>query len=109
MATTTHREIERKYEATRATKMPSWSSVFDAEPETHDQQLLATYLDTPDLRLAGARITLRYRSGDDETGWHLKLPAGKDTRDEIQVRTDAVEDPGPPPGELAQLLRTITR
>jgi CHAD domain-containing protein len=109
MATTTHREIERKYEASQATTMPSWSSLFDGEPETHDQQLIATYHDTADLRLAGARITLRYRSGDDETGWHLKLPAGKDTRDEIQIRTDTVADPGPPPAELAGLLRTITR
>ena len=106
---TTHREIERKYEATRTTKMPSWSSLFDAEPVAEEQELLATYLDTADLRLAGARITLRYRSGDDVTGWHLKLPAGKDTRDEIQIRTDVLEEPGPPPGELAELLRTITR
>jgi len=109
MATTTHREIERKYEATEGTELPSWSSLFDVEPVAHEQQLLATYLDTADLRLAGARITLRYRTGDDATGWHLKLPAGKHTRDEIQVRTDALENPGPPPGELAQLLRTITR
>jgi CHAD domain-containing protein len=107
---TTHREIERKYEATRGTKLPSWSSLFaGVEPVAHEQKLLATYLDTADLRLAGARITLRYRTGDDATGWHLKLPAGKDTRDEIQVHTEAVDDPGPPPGELAQLLRSITR
>src|SRR4051812_23570442 len=101
MATTTHREIERKYEATEGTELPSWSSLFDVEPVAHEQQLLATYLDTADLRLAGARITLRYRTGDDATGWHLKLPAGKHTRDEIQVHTDALENPGPPPGELA--------
>lgn len=110
MATTTHREIERKYEATRSTKLPSWGSlVGDVEPVAQEQQLLATYLDTVDLRLAGSRITLRYRSGDDATGWHLKLPAGKDTRDEIQVHAEEVGEPGPPPGELAELLRTITR
>jgi CHAD domain-containing protein len=109
MPTTTHREIERKYEATDTTTLPSWSSLFDTEPVAQEQQLLATYLDTADLALAGARITLRYRTGDDATGWHLKLPAGKDTRDEIQIRTEAVDDPGPPPSELAQLLRTITR
>ena len=107
---TTHREIERKYEASGSTTLPSWSSLFaGAEPVAEEQQLLATYLDTADLRLAGARITLRYRSGDDATGWHLKLPAGKDTRDEIQVHTAALDEPGPPPDELAQLLRTITR
>ncbi len=107
--TTTHREIERKYEASSTTELPSWSALFPTEPVEQDQQLVATYLDTADLRLAGARITLRYRSGDDVTGWHLKLPAGKDTRDEIQVRTAEVDVPGPPPAELAELLRTITR
>lgn len=106
---TTHREIERKYEATPTTTLPSWSSLFDAEPLEQEQELRATYLDTADLRLAGARITLRYRSGDDVTGWHLKLPAGKDTRDEIQVRTGVLDEPGPPPAELAGLLRSITR
>ncbi len=95
MATTTHREIERKYEATQTTELPSWSSLFDAEPTAEDQELVATYLDTADLRLAVARITLRYRTGDDATGWHLKLPAGKHTRDEIQVHTAATDEPGP--------------
>ncbi len=110
--TTTHREIERKYEANRTTVLPRWSSLFDVEPVTEEQVLLATYLDTADLRLAGARITLRYRTGDDETGWHLKLPAGKDTRDEIQVLGepgDPAEPVAEPPNELVQLIRTITR
>lgn len=106
---TTHREIERKYEATPSTELPSLSVLVDAEPAAQEQELRATYLDTADLRLAGARITLRYRSGDDVTGWHLKLPAGKDTRDEIQVRTGVLDEPGPPPAELAELLRSITR
>jgi CHAD domain-containing protein len=36
----------------------------------------AVYWDTSDLRLAREGITLRYRTGegDDEDGWHLKLP-----------------------------------
>jgi CHAD domain-containing protein len=38
------------------------------------QELDATYFDTPDLRLARARITLRRRTGGSDAGWHLKLP-----------------------------------
>lgn len=113
MATTTHREIERKYEATRTTKVPNWSGLFgDVKPVAEDQVLAATYLDTADLRLAGAKITLRFRTGDDEAGWHLKLPAGKDTRDEIQIPQQGAGQPDlerGPPAELADLLRSITR
>ena len=51
-----------------------------------DEQLLdAVYYDTADLRLIGAGITLRRRTGGQDAGWHLKLPAGADTRDEIRL------------------------
>jgi hypothetical protein len=36
--------------------------------------LSATYHDTPDHRLLGARVTLRRRTGGHDAGWHLKLP-----------------------------------
>jgi CHAD domain-containing protein len=34
----------------------------------------ATYFDTADLRLARAGVSLRYRSGDDDAPWTVKLP-----------------------------------
>ncbi|WKD59662.1 CYTH domain-containing protein [Corynebacterium caspium] len=37
-------------------------------------QLEATYFDTPDLRLSRAGISLRYRTGGHDSGWHLKRP-----------------------------------
>jgi inorganic triphosphatase YgiF len=49
------------------------------------QQLRATYPDTADLRLAGAGLTLRRRTGGDDEGWHLKVPAGVGARSEVRL------------------------
>jgi CHAD domain-containing protein len=46
--------------------------------------LETTYYDTPTRRLLGSRITLRCRTGDTDTGWQLKVPAG-DARTEIRL------------------------
>jgi CHAD domain-containing protein len=106
----THRETERKYEASPSTQLPSLAPLFGASrPETEDQLLVATYFDTSDLRLARSAITMRHRTGDDEAGWHIKVPAGPVSRDEIQVpdRPDSNGegvDPGPPPTEFVELV-----
>ena len=49
-----------------------------------EQILDAIYHDTKDLRLLRAGVTLRRRTGGQDAGWHLKLPArprhpGRDT------------------------------
>ena len=67
----------------------------------------AVYYDTADLRLIGAGITLRRRTGGEDAGWHLKLPAGADTRDEIRLPLAAPG--GAVPEELAALVRARTR
>lgn len=104
---TTHLEIERKYDATAASRLPTWSDLLTgATLSVRDQDLVATYFDTDDLRLLRAGITLRYRTGDDEIGWHLKLPAGRDARDEIRVALGWSEQP---PAELLALARSATR
>lgn len=91
----THHEIERKYEATNADRLPSWPELVPGQDVRLDEQLLiAAYYDTASRALLGSKITMRYRSGDDEAGWHLKLPAGLDARKEIQV--EAPMDAGPP-------------
>ncbi len=41
---------------------------------THE--LHATYLDTPTWALLRRGLTLRHRTGGDDAGWHLKVPAG---------------------------------
>ncbi|GAB3307413.1 CYTH and CHAD domain-containing protein [Geodermatophilus aquaeductus] len=69
-------EVERKFEAGPDVVLPDLTVVDGVssagDPVTHE--LDATYFDTPDLRLARARITLRRRTGGTDAGWHLKLP-----------------------------------
>ncbi|MGQ0845545.1 MAG: CYTH domain-containing protein [Sporichthyaceae bacterium] len=91
----THHEIERKYEATNADRLPPWPELVPGtDVRVEDQLLIAAYFDTADHALLGSKITMRHRSGDDEAGWHLKLPAGLDARKEIQV--EAPISAGPP-------------
>jgi CHAD domain-containing protein len=70
-------------------------------------QLEATYYDTADLRLLRSGITLRRRKGGDDAGWHLKLPAGPDRREEI--RRPLGQAGRRAPAELANLIRASTR
>jgi CHAD domain-containing protein len=105
----THRETERKYEASSTTALPSLAPLFgDAAPQVDDQLLVATYFDTQDLRLARSAITLRHRTGDAEAGWHLKVPAGPASRDEIRLPerpgANGSVDVGPPPAEFLELV-----
>lgn len=85
--TTAATETERKYDAPAGTKPPQLADlpgVADmAGPE--EQMLEAEYFDTDDLRLIRNGITLRRRRGGSDPGWHLRLPAGKDSRREIRV------------------------
>lgn len=94
-----HVEVERKYEADEAFELPpltelvlgtgeervASTGVPLAEGESVRQQLTATYFDTEDLRLAAAGLTLRRRTGGDDAGWHLKVPAGSDARSEVRL------------------------
>lgn len=104
----TVKEIERKYETSggEAALPPlddieGVSRVSDRGTDTLD----ATYYDTADLRLLTHGVTLRRRTGGD-AGWHLKLPVGPDTREEVRLplgEGDAV------PEALAALVRARVR
>ncbi|XVQ10678.1 CHAD domain-containing protein [Spirillospora sp. CA-255316] len=103
-----HVEIERKYDAAadftvpELTVLPGVASV--SAPETH--HLHATYFDTDDLRLAAHGITLRRRRGGTDAGWHLKIPAGPDSKNELRAplgRAQAV------PARLAGLVAAYAR
>ena len=107
---TEHRETERKYEADSPVltlpsldDLPGVASVSDPEEEV----LEADYYDTSDLRLLRAGITLRRRRGGADEGWHLKLPAGQDSRRELTRPLDSDHSAVPP--ELARLVRAYTR
>ena len=57
-----------------------WTGVATVDAPV-EHALEAVYLDTADLRLLRARITLRRRTGGADAGWHLKLPAGTARRE----------------------------
>ena len=104
-------EVERKFDAETADALASLDPVavlggrVSAEPE--DRLLEAVYFDTPDLRLLGEKVTLRRRSGGPDAGWHLKLPAGADRREEVRLPLTRARTR--PPTELACLVRAFAR
>jgi CHAD domain-containing protein len=102
-----HKEVERKYVADDGFELPPLTELMtgtDAgrdqtiapvvEGEPVRQRLAATYFDTAALDLARAGLTLRRRTGGDDAGWHLKVPAGSDTRSEVRL----------PPGRAARTV-----
>jgi inorganic triphosphatase YgiF len=78
-------ETEHKYDVDTDFAFPDLAGlspgVVAAPPRV--QRLAATYFDTAGLRLAGAHITLRRRTGGSDAGWHVKLPVSSDTRREL--------------------------
>jgi CHAD domain-containing protein len=106
--TTSATETERKYEAPagsaapRLTDLPGVANT--AGPE--EQVLEAEYFDTDDLRLLRNGITLRRRQGGNDAGWHLKLPAAKNTRREIRLPLGRGRQV---PRQLAELVRVYSR
>jgi len=70
------------------------------------QRTVASYYDTPDLRLARWGCSLRYRTGD---GWCVKLPVGD--VDDAMVRDERSFEGGPgiPPEGAQDLVRAYVR
>lgn len=103
------RETERKYEAVDDWELvdPAGLLGFATGTGPDEQELAAVYFDTADLRLIREGITLRRREGGSDAGWHLKLPAGTDSRQEVQVPLG--RGTRRPPAELVALTRVYTR
>jgi CHAD domain-containing protein len=103
------RETERKYEADDAVVLLDPARLLGLDPgsQPEEQQLEAVYFDTPDLRLLRAGVTLRRREGGADEGWHLKLPAGQDSRDELRLPLTRTRSK--PPAEFVALTRLNTR
>ena len=79
-----HVEIERKLDAPSGFVVPDLTALpgVTAVSDPVEHSLDATYFDTADLRLNGARLTLRRRTGGTDAGWHLKRPAANGARTE---------------------------
>ena len=79
-----HLEIEQKFEVDEGFVRPDFGTILGVTVAAPVVYLLdATYYDTADTLLAAAKITLRHRTGGDDEGWHLKLPAGAGARHEL--------------------------
>ena len=102
-----HHEIERAYAVGAEDDLPDLTAVPGVARvgEPHDAVLVATYVDTEDLALIRAGVTLRRRTGGEDAGWHLKIPAGQG-RDEVHrpLGRDEVV-----PGALARQVLGWTR
>ena len=108
--TSRHTEVERKFDVVESTVSPSFeglSTVARVE-RSPSQHLEAVYYDTPDHDLAAHRITLRRRTGGSDAGWHLKLPAGPDTRTEVRAPLDDGVGGGVPE-DLKDVVLAIVR
>jgi CHAD domain-containing protein len=103
------REVERKYQAAEGVGLPDLAGAVDGVrvDAAKTVELDAVYYDTADLVLAGHGVTLRRREGGSDAGWHLKLPAGVDARDEVRVAATPGELAVPE--ELALRVRVLTR
>jgi inorganic triphosphatase YgiF len=102
-----HLEIEQKFDVDEEFVRPDFgrlAGVDAAAPVTC--HLAATYFDTPRMRLAASKITLRRRTGGADQGWHLKLPAGQGTRRELHEPLGEQGD-DTVPERLAQLVATV--
>src|ERR1700739_3703547 len=75
-------EVERKFDVGESTSSPSFAGVADVVrvEQLPTQALDAVYYDTAARDLASRRITLRRRTGGEDAGWHLKLPAAAHAR-----------------------------
>ena len=97
-------ETERKYDAAAGFALPDLAGLAGVAAVTGPQtyRLRAIYFDTTDFRLAAAKITLRRRTGGTDAGWHLKLPAGADSRREVHAPLG--RGAGSVPARLAELV-----
>jgi CHAD domain-containing protein len=112
------REIELRYRADDEFELPSLVELMAdagrslpghvplADGVAAEHRLDAVYFDTADLRLAAAGLTLRRRTGGDDSGWHLGVPAGKAARSEVRLPPGRVP-PGRTPRNVPEQLQAM--
>lgn len=113
---TEHLEIESKFAVSQSVVAPDLTQVegIAAVASQENQELSAIYFDTPDLRLTRQKITLRRRTGGNDAGWHIKMPADMG-RKEIRAGLDAAhsiptaDDAYQVPVDIYAHIRAIVR
>ena len=97
-------EVERTYDVSAGFSLPDLTSLpgVATVDEPVSLALEAVYVDTADLRLLSARTTLRRRTGGQDDGWHLKLPAPGGDRIEVHRPVGRVSTT--PPVALRRLV-----
>jgi CHAD domain-containing protein len=104
-------EREVKFAASPTYVLPDLRDIVGATERLPQQMLSTAYHDTPDLRLWGRGLTLRFRACEDAAGgkWTLKLPeetaGGRLDRTELSWSGD----PETVPAEAQRLLQGIVR
>lgn len=85
MTPTEQLEIETKYDVDEHAILPALHELpgVDRVEQPVELALEAVYFDTAGLHLAQNKVTLRRRTGGEDDGWHIKLPAARG-RMEIQ-------------------------
>lgn len=96
-----HPETERKYAVREADRAPEVAAPYRMG-EGRSFELVADYVDTPDLDLVRSGRSLRRRTGGTDEGWHLKLPKVVDSRVELWA---PLAD-GPSPAVVPRALRS---
>jgi CHAD domain-containing protein len=108
-----HLEVERKFDVRADGVLPSFEGLaaVSRTESLPTQTLEAVYFDTPGHDLAAHKVTLRRRTGGPDAGWHLKLPAGADSRTELRAPLEpgAKAAGSEPPEELVDVVRAIVR
>ena len=105
MSTTEQVERELKFDVPPSWALPDTATLApDGQVRVETVELASTYFDTAGNDLLRSGVTLRRRTGDTDTGWHLKVPAG-DARTELHA---PLGDEHVPPEDLSRLLRGIT-
>jgi CHAD domain-containing protein len=79
-----HRERELKFDVPPDWQLPDPAALVTGRVERRTVHLESTYYDSANLDLLRNRLTLRSRGGDEDAGWHLKVPQG-DARTEIRL------------------------
>jgi CHAD domain-containing protein len=105
----THREIETKFDVAPDFTLGNLAEAAEfAGPgstvQSQTVQLASAYYDTAEQNLLRSRLTLRRRTGEADTGWHLKVP-GAGFRTELRWPLAGNDEA---PQELRNLIRPFT-